>query len=141
MSSITLGQVAEFLAWIAGVIGSVSAIAVVVVRFHNKSTTKMLEPINTEIAKMSTRLDNSITDLKKDLDTSIKNLDISQCRNFLVRFLGDMERGTEIDPVEVQRAYDIMEHYTEDLHMNSYIKDRWDEVMNKYGKQNKKDSK
>ena len=138
MSSITLGQVAEFLAWIAGVIGSVSAIAVVVIKFHNRSTTKMLEPINTEIAKMSTRLDNSINDLRKDLDESIKSLDTSQCRNFLVRFLGDMERGTNIDPVEVQRAYDIMEHYTEDLHMNSYIKDRWDEVMGKY---NKKDSK
>lgn len=66
----------------------------------------------------------------------IKQLDISQCKNFLVKFLGDVEKGEFVDNIEIQRAYEVYDHYTNDLNQNSYIHKRWLKIMedNKYEK-------
>lgn len=60
----------------------------------------------------------------------IDNLDESQCKNFLVTFLKGVEKGEKMDEVEIQRAYEVYDHYTEDLKKNSYIHDKWAKLMN-----------
>lgn len=116
MGSITLGQIAAVLAFVVGIIGSVEYL---VVRL-NKLFDKKLAPITSSIA----------------------NLDESQCKNFLVRFLKDKELGNYIDPIEEERAYEIYDHYSKPkdkggLGCNSYIHAKWEKVMLQTGTKKK----
>ncbi|MCI9247404.1 MAG: hypothetical protein HFJ30_09985 [Clostridia bacterium] len=63
------------------------------------------------------------------LEQKIDKIDENQCRNFLVDFLADIENGVEKDEVQIKRAYEVYEHYTNDLHKNSYIHDKWEKLM------------
>ena len=106
---ITLGQISAFLGLLAGVITSGG----VIIHFMQKSLKKVL---------------------KNELDpisSQIKDLDVSQCKNFLVRFLADVEQGNELDKVEIERAYEIYDHYSNDLKQNSYIHNRWESLLDK----------
>jgi len=107
--NITLGQISTFLGLIAGVITSLG----VIIHFMQKSLKKVL---------------------KNELDPisiQIKDLDVSQCKNFLVRFLADVEQGNTLDKVEIERAYEIYDHYINDLKQNSYIHNRWESLLDK----------
>ena len=103
MQNITIGQLSAFLTFLMGFITALIYLS----KILKKGFEKALKPIN----------DN------------IKSLDVSQCKNFLVRFLADVEQGNELDKVEIERAYEIYDHYTNDLKQNSYIHQRWTELM------------
>ena len=106
---ITLGQISAFLGLIAGIITSLG----VIIHFMQKSLKKVLK--------------NELN----PISTQIKDLDVSQCKNFLVRFLADVEQGNELDKVEIERAYEIYDHYSNDLKQNSYIHNRWESLLDK----------
>ena len=73
---------------------------------------------------------NKIFDKKiEPLSKSIAHLDETHCKDFLVAFLERKERGDTIDEVEMQRAYEVYDHYTNDLKLNSYIHDKWNRLM------------
>ena len=59
----------------------------------------------------------------------IDDLDESHSKNFLVTFLKHKERGEKMDDVEIQRAYEVYDHYIKDLKGNSYIHDKWEKLM------------
>lgn len=107
MENITIGQINAFLGILAGIITSGSIIIVFIQKSLKKLIKNELEPISTQI----------------------KNLDVSQCKNFLVGFLADVEQGNELDKVELERAYEIYDHYINDLKQNSYIHNRWVQLM------------
>lgn len=67
------------------------------------------------------------------LDRKLTDVDLSACKNFLVRFLSDVEQGNPIDEVEKERFYETYQHYTDDLHQNTYIHDKV-ERLKKQGK-------
>lgn len=101
--NITIGQIGAFLTFLTGFIGAL----IYITNILNKIVERTLKPIN----------DN------------IKQLDIAQCKNFLTGFLADMERGVKIDKVEIERAYEVYDHYINDLKQNSYMHKRWEEIM------------
>ena len=105
--NITINDIAVFLGCIAGIITSLGVILVPIKKSLTKAIKNEIEPIN----------------------KSIKDLDVGQCKNYLVRFLADVEQGQELDQVEKERAYEIYDHYTNDLKQNSYIHKRWEELM------------
>lgn len=109
MEDITIGQISTFLGILAGIITSGSIIIVFIQKSLKKLIKNELEPISTQI----------------------KNLDVSQCKNFLVRFLADVEQGNKLDKVEIERAYEIYDHYVNDLKQNSYIHNRWESLLDK----------
>lgn len=109
MENITIGQINAFLGILAGIITSGSIIIVFIQKSLKKLIKNELEPISTQI----------------------KNLDVSQCKNFLVGFLADVEQGNELDKVEIERAYEIYDHYVNDLKQNSYIHNRWESLLDK----------
>ena len=59
----------------------------------------------------------------------IDDLDVNQCKNYLVTFLKSVEKGELMDDVEIQRAYEVYDHYIKDLKGNSYIHDKWEKLM------------
>lgn len=103
MENITLGQISNLLLFIAELGGVTLTIIVAMKKILNKQ----LEPINQKIDK----------------------LDLNDCKNFLVRFLADVERGQVMDEVEEKRAHDVYDHYRNDLNGNSYIEDKWNKLM------------
>lgn len=107
MENITIGQISTFLGLFAGIITSTGIIMAFIQKVIKKTIKNELDPIS----------DN------------IKQLDVSQCKNFLVRFLADVEQGNELDKVEMERAYEVYDHYTNDLKQNSYIHTRWNQLM------------
>lgn len=109
MENITIGQINAFLGILAGIITSSSIIIVFIQKSLKKLIKSELEPISTQI----------------------KDLDVSQCKNFLVGFLADVEQGNELDKVELERAYEIYDHYINDLKQNSYIHNRWESLLDK----------
>lgn len=111
MEHITIGQISTFLALIVGLLGSVKYLS----NELKKQVEKTLKPIN----------DN------------IKELDVSQCKNYLVRYLKDVEQNNKLDEVEIERAYEIYDHYTNDLKQNSYIHKRWEELEDKNERKNR----
>lgn len=73
------------------------------------------------------------TNAKLDsLDKKIVEVDLSQCKNFLVRFLSDVEQGARIDEVERERFYETYQHYI-NAGGNSYIHEKV-ESLKKQGK-------
>ena len=103
MENVTLAQVSGTMKFIIEFVGIVVSILV----GSKKIINSQLEPINKKIDK----------------------IDENQCRNFLVDFLADVEKGIEKDEVQIKRAYEVYEHYTRDLHKNSYIHDKWTKLM------------
>ena len=106
MRNITLGQIEIALAFLVALIGSIEFISI---RFRRK-VTKILEPIYQKI----------------------DNLELITDKNFLVRFLSDVEQGSQIDEIEWERFYETYKRY-HDLGGNSYI-DHKVEKLKKEGK-------
>ena len=102
MENITLGEIFHALKFIIEFVGIVGTILI----GSNKIINKQLEPINKKIIK----------------------IDENQCRNFLVDFLADIDNGIKKDDVQIKRAYEVYEHYTNELHKNSYIHDKWEKA-------------
>lgn len=57
------------------------------------------------------------------LQASLTKVDTQSCKNFLVRFLADVERGAFVYDDEKRRFWEEYDHYTEELKENSYIKE------------------
>ena len=114
MENITIGQTVDFVILIASLIGAVGTILIAMNKIIDKQFKKRMEPINEEITNMK---------------TNIKTIDVGQCKNFLVRFLKDIEQGNEVDEVEKFRASETYDHYKDDLGQNSYIHDKWNKLM------------
>lgn len=103
MESITLGQVAGVLIYVASIIGAWALIS----KSIKKQIDKLFSPIRNDI----------------------KEVDKSQCKNYLVRFLKDVENDKLLSEVEKERAYECYEHYVKDLNGNSYVHDWWEKLM------------
>lgn len=102
MENMTLGEIFHALKFIIEFVGIVGTILI----GSKKIINKQLEPINKKIIK----------------------IDENQCRNFLVDFLADIDNGIKKDDVQIKRAYEVYEHYTNELHKNSYIHDKWEKA-------------
>lgn len=82
-------NIANIIILIASLITAITTIIIALKRMLNK----MFEPINTKI----------------------DNIDLGQARNYLVDFLADIENGGHKDECQVERAYELYDHYTKDL--------------------------
>lgn len=95
MENITLGDIATWAAFLAAFGGSVAAI----IKGVKKAVEALLEPLTKQI----------------------QSVDMENCKNFLVTFLAETERGQEHDQIELERFHEQFEHY-KSIGGNSYIK-------------------
>ena len=103
--SITIEEVGVFLAFLVSLIGSVEFLCV---KFR-----KNIEVIiKSQLEEVSNRLDK--------LENQNKELELNADKNFLVRFLSDVEQESVIDDIEEERFYETYKRY-HDLGGNSYI--------------------
>ena len=66
-----------------------------------------------------------------EIEVKIDKVDMETCKNFLVRFLADVENGTLILEQEKERFWEEYGHYI-NAGGNSYIKE-WTEKLKKKG--------
>ncbi len=59
----------------------------------------------------------------------ITELEKNQCKNFLVDFLARVENKEKVTESQINRAYEVYDHYIKDLNGNSFIKDKWERLM------------
>lgn len=76
----------------------------------DKKFEKVLEPVNEKLTTIDKRLDK---------------LDKNECMNYLVDFIEDSKNGIPKDEIQKKRASEVFDHYTKELHGNSYIHDGW----------------
>lgn len=91
------------IALILTAIGSFVGLMTLVLRWQNKKLDEKLKPIFNEIKKIK----------------------INKCKNYLVDFLDDVEKGVEMSSERISRGYEAYEEYTNELHQNHYVKKKW----------------
>ena len=98
----------DYIIHLATVFGAVTTITGFIVKWLDKKLKSILEPIQRQIHKM----------------------DVKECRRFLIDFLVDVDNGVIKDQVQWKFAHDVYDHYINELGENSYVKDRWEKVVN-----------
>lgn len=68
--------------------------------------------------------------LNNNINKKIDTLDILICKLHIIDFLSDVENGVEKDDEQIKLAYEMYDHYSKDLKQNSYVHDKWNNVMN-----------
>lgn len=123
MQAVTLGELAAAITLVVGIISGVTVIISKLLKpadkWLQKGLEKGLEPINERFDKAAVRLEN----VEKDME----NLRLSVCKNYIVRFLADVEQGEQTDEVERARFWENYDLYQE-MGGNSYIKDKVDKL-------------
>ena len=117
MSNLTLGVISGGLVFIVGLISAVKYLQGVLKEYLTALLKDEFSGINQKLDSMDGKLDK---------------VDLEACKNFLVRFLADAERGDKITEIEKQRFWEEYEHYT-GMGGNSYIHE-WVERLKKEGK-------
>lgn len=75
--------------------------------------------INTIISNKINKKINSIDDLRREND-----------KTYLTDFLAELENGQPKSEIQIKRAYEIYEEYT-NLKGNSYVHNKWEELVKK----------
>ena len=118
IQDLTLEQISIAVVFIVGLIGGVRYLKNAVRDFLKKLLEDQFNIVNTKLDEM---------------DISIKKLDVQTSKNFLIRYLADIERGENIYESEKQRFWDEYKHYKDDLKENAYITE-WVDRLKKEGK-------
>ena len=75
--------------------------------------------VNTIISKKTNKKVNNLQEHILDAD-----------KTYLINFLSEIEMGVEKTDIQIKRAYEIYERYTENGG-NSYVHDKWEDLKKK----------
>lgn len=117
MDSITIGQIFEWAVWLSGGIGAMFALYKPLKEGFHKALKSELDPIKQKLDELEQRMD-------------IANRE--RAKNFVIRFLADMEQGEPIDQDELHCFWDNYQIY-QSLGGNTYVHDKV-EKLRKVGK-------
>ena len=123
IQNITLLEISVIVLFIVGLIRGVQELKKSIKEFIQKLLVDQFQEVNDKLDGMQ---------------ATISTLDKQTCKNFLVRYLADIERGYPIFESEQQRFWEEYDHYIDDLHENSYIKE-WVARLKEEGKLSRKD--
>lgn len=105
MENITIGQIGTLIGFLVALIGGVEFLAMRMRKYIKSTMEDEIKPIKENQVKHDERLNQ---------------LELSSDKNFIVRFLADIEQNNPIDEVEKERFYEIYQRYRE-LGGNSYV--------------------
>lgn len=118
VQNLTLEQISAGLLFIVALIGGIKYLKKEIVNFFDKLLDSKFKTTNGKI---------------DDLAGALRTLDIQTTRNFLVRYLADIERGQYIYDSEKQQFWNEYDHYIKELKENSFIS-KWVERLEDEGK-------
>ena len=112
MENITIGQIAIAIAFIAALITGGVKIKDAVKKWLEALLKEKFDEASKENKLLSAKIDS----IEKRLD----DVDLENCKNYLVTFLSEVKRGETKDEIEKQRFWEEYQHYTS-KGGNSYI--------------------
>ena len=115
MQDITLGEIGVIVAFLVALISGG-------LYLHNAVKKYLTAQLRTELDAINNKLDC--------MDQSLISVDMNHTKNYLVRFLSDVEKGESIDEIERERFWEQYEHYSK-IGGNSYIKVKVDSLKSK----------
>lgn len=118
IQDLTLEQISVAVLFIGGLYGGVKYLKKEIKDFLDKLLDSKLSPLNKKL---------------DDMQEAITELDVQATKNFLVRYLADIEREDVIFDTERERFWEEYDHYTEELGKNSFIKE-WVNKLKNEGK-------
>lgn len=117
MDGITIGQIFEWAIFLVGGVGAIAALGKMAKNGLHQALKSELQPISDKLEKLEQKHDLS---------------DREHAKNYIVRFLADVEQGQPIDQDELHCFWDNYEIY-KSMGGNSYIHDKV-EKLRKQGK-------
>lgn len=111
--------VVAILAFMAGLVAFIKGMEYLA----HKSSRMFGKMVEGNLKPLNDRLDALIEEVKK-VENQAFNADLNSCKNFLVRFLADIEQGQPVDEVERMRFWETYHRYTVELGQNSYVKEK-----------------
>lgn len=128
MGNITILQVVDFVIKLAAFIGAVGVIIKLVMYWFTKilqdNLKENLNPFKDKIKE----LEKARIVQHQDTINRINNVQLYSDKNFLVRFLADIEQGNLVDEVEKERFYEVYKDY-KGLGGNSYIQHKVEKLQ------------
>ena len=118
IQDLTLGQISVGILFIVGLIGGIKYLK---------------DGIKDAIEKFLEKQFKTVNDKLDEVNDAIKTLDKQSTKNFLVRYLADIERGDTLYHAEKERFWEAYDHYDKELKENSFIK-KWVENLEREGK-------
>lgn len=118
VKNVTLLDISVIVLFVVGLIRGVQELKKSIKEFLEKLLADQFKEVNNKL---------------NDMQSSITVLDKQACKNFLVRYLADIERGNIIYDSERQRFWEEYDHYIKDLGENSFIKE-WVARLKEEGK-------
>ena len=119
-----LNSIKDNLDLIASIIVSGGVVAGFALKVGKKILDKSLKPFNDKIDK----LEENRKEQHEETLSKIDDVKLYTDKNFLVRFLADVEQGNKIDEVEKERFYEVYKDYR-GLGGNSYIQHKVDKLQ------------
>lgn len=105
MQAWTLGDIQTILSFLAGIIGSGTAVYAFIKKHFNSAIQEQLKPTNEKLDNVAQRL---------------KQVELDNCKNYLVKAISDLDAGEKFDKVSLERFYENYDKYT-NAGGNSYI--------------------
>lgn len=105
MEGITLGEISNGLIFIAGILAAGGSITVFFSKRFGRMMSEQLKPTNDKLDALA---------------DSIDEVDMANCKNFLVQAISELENDGQLDKVAQERFWENYDHYTK-MGGNSYI--------------------
>lgn len=118
---IAVEDLTAFISVIAGTITGVLIISKFLNGLMTKWANTLIEPIDQKIDQSNKEIKGLIEQNSED----VKQMKLDLCKNLLTRYLSDIERGTKLTEIELERFNDINSNYIK-LGGNSYIHSKID---------------
>ena len=118
LQNLTLEEVSAGILFIVALYGGVKYLKKEIKDFLNSLLDSKFQTTNSKI---------------DDVASALRTLDVQTTRNFLVRYLADVERGQYVYDTEKEQFWKEYDHYINELKENSFIK-KWVERLEEQGK-------
>lgn len=126
MMDVTLGQAGETLLWLAAIIAGILALYKLLKDAIKKILEEEFKSLRTDIGNLKKQVETNDAELSQKID----ELSMGTCKNFITRYLSDVERGVLVGEIEKERFSEEWDYYTKH-DGNSYIKSWYKKLEDK----------
>ena len=106
MEQINLGDIQSVLVFVASLLASGGVIVNFTLKRVRKIIDEALKPTNEKIDTLTTK---------------VNQVDVDNTKNYIQQAISALDAGEKMDSAAEQRFYENYDHYTEDLHLNSWV--------------------
>ena len=120
----TIGDIVGMVVFFAG---AITAVKVISVFFTKKVETIVTEIVTKQIEIFKPKVEDfnaAIADINEKIDKALEaihQVDVDNAKNYLQQVISEMDNGVALDEATKIRFSEVLDHYTNDLHLNSWV--------------------